>query len=155
MFELVTDSDLKVLIVQTLRKIRVDSGWPEKEKYEEMAKEVGAGSPSDFSVEDALTKLADRTTFQNIRNAKPRGQQERVVLVNGVTGTVMRLIGTPPAAGFVKVDEHGDVFVSKRENPELAWPPAIGAKITGNLVKGYDKKKDRESVNIADSHLVE
>lgn len=155
MFELVPDSDLKILIVQTLRKIRIDSGWPVKEKYEEMAEEIGAGSPSNFSVEDALTKLADRTTFQNIRNAKPRGQQERVVLINGVTGTVMRLIGAPPAAGFVKVDEHGDVFMSKKENPELAWPPAIGAKITGNLIKGYDKKKDCESVNIADSHLVE
>jgi len=53
----------------------------------------------------------------------------------------------------VHVEGHGDVFMSKHENPNLAWPPAVGARITGNLVNGYDKKKDRESVNIADSRL--
>jgi len=154
MFEIVTDAEIQVLIVQTLRKIRLDSGWPTKEKYEEMAEEVGAGDPSDFSVEDALTKLADRKAFQNVRGAKPRGRRERVILANGVTGTIKRLIGETPTAGFVQVEGHGDVFMSKHENPELAWPPTIGAKVTGNLIKGYDKKKDRESVNIADCRLV-
>lgn len=153
MFEIVTNSELQILIVQTLRKIRLDSGWPIKEKYEEMAHEVGAGDPSAFSVEQALTKLADRTAFQNLRGAKPRGRQEREVLVSGVIGTVKRLIGEVPTAGFVQVEGHGDVFMSKHENPDLAWPPAVGARITGNLIKGYDKKKDRESVNIADSRL--
>ena len=154
MFEIVTDAEIQVLIVQTLRKIRLDSGWPTKEKYEEMAEEVGAGDPSDFSVGDALTKLADRKAFQNVRGAKPRGRQERVILANGVSGTVKRLIGETPTAGFVQVEGHGDVFMSKHENPELAWPPTIGAKVIGNLIKGYDKKKDRESVNIADCRLV-
>ncbi len=154
MFEIVTDAEIQVLIVQTLRKIRLDSGWPTKDVYEEMAEEVGAGDPSDFSVEDALIKLADRKAFQNVRGAKPRGRQERVILANGVSGTVKRIIGETPTAGFVQVEGHGDVFLSKHENPELAWPPAIGAKVTGNLIKGYDKKKDRESVNIADCRLV-
>jgi tetratricopeptide (TPR) repeat protein len=153
MFELVTDSELQTLIVQTLRKIRIDSGWPTKDKYEEMAEDVGAGDPSDFSIEDALTRLADRTAFQNVRGAPPRGRKERIVLFDGVTGIVKRLIGEVPTAGFVQVEGHGDVFMSKHENPDLAWPPAVGARITGNLIKGYDKKKDRESVNIADSRL--
>jgi len=153
MFEIVTDAEIQVLIVQTLRKIRLDSGWPTKDVYEEMAEEVGAGDPSGFSVEDALTKLADRKAFQNVRGAKPRGRQERVILASGVSGTVKRLIGETPTAGFVQVDGHGDVFMSKHENPELAWPPTLGAKVIGNLIKGYDKKKDRESVNIADCHL--
>lgn len=154
MFEIVTDIDLKVQIVQTLRKIRLDSGWPTKEKYEDMATDVGAGDPSDFSVEDALTKLADKAAFRNVRGVKPRGKQDRIVVLHGVVGTVKRLIGEVPSAGFVQVEGHGDVFMSKHENPELSWPPTIGAKVTGDLIKGYDKKKDRESINIADCRLV-
>jgi hypothetical protein len=75
------------------------------------------------------------------------------VIASGVTGTVKRLIGEPPNAGFVSVVGHGDVFLAKNQNPDLPWPPQIGAQIVGDLIKGYDKKKDRESVNIADTRL--
>jgi tetratricopeptide (TPR) repeat protein len=153
MFEIVSDIDLKTQIVQTLRKIRIDGGWPTKDKYEDMAEEVGVGDASDFSITDALSKLADREAFKNVRGATPRTKQERVVIAAGVTGSVKRLIGEPPNAGFVSVVGHGDVFIAKNQNPDLPWPPQIGAQIVGDLIKGYDKKKDRESVNIADSRL--
>ena len=153
MYEIVGDVELKTLIVQTLRKIRIEGGWPAKEKYEDMAEEVGAGDASDFAISDALPKLADRQAFKTVRAATPRTKQERVVIASGVTGTVKRLIGEPQNAGFVSVDGHGDVFLAKNQNPDLPWPPQIGARIVGDLIKGYDKKKDRESVNIADTRL--
>lgn len=153
MYEIVGDVELKTLIVQTLRKIRIDGGWPIKDKYEDMAEEVGAGDAADFSISDALMKLADRQAFKTVRGAAPRTKQERVVIASGLTGTVKRLIGEQQNAGFVSVDGHGDVFLAKNQNPDLPWPPQIGVRVVGDLIKGYDKKKDRESVNLADSRL--
>ena len=57
--------------------------------------------------------------------------------------------------GFVSVPGRSDAFMRADENKRLVWPPNIGDRIIGRVVKTFDVKKNQEGLKLIDARQVD
>ena len=155
------DDETAVALLQALRAIRIANKWPKKDEYENAAKEFGCGDATDFPFAETISRFADGEAFRaqkkDATGGIPRGRDKEkfkpTVIGEGIRGTVVRLLPSQPNVGFAEVDGSGDVLITRNDNPELNWPPSIGAVVVGKLVESMDRKKNKKSAKFVDARL--
>ena len=107
---------------------------------EEMARSLDLPDAVKFDYVAVIKKYADlSSSTQNLK--EQRG--EKVILVNAVGAVKNILPGNNH--GFVRIEVLGDCYFRGADNPKIAWPPPLNAKVIGTVVESFDAKKNRTS----------
>lgn len=155
------DVETRVMIIQSLRAIRLKNGWPIRDDYEKEANNLGCENAINFPFVETIKKFADSGGFHTQKKEtangldkdrrKPKGPE--VVIAENAAVVIKRFLPSDQNIGFAKTKEHGDVLVKKFDNPELLWPPVIGSTVTGRLIETIDRKKNRKGAKLINAQL--
>ena len=96
-----------------------------------------------------LHEIADGVRLVTSEN-RP-AHQEPVVQDAEETEVTVKAVNPDTPYGFVTVPGRSDAIMRAVENKRLVWPPNIGDKIIGRIVKTFDVKKNQEGLKLIDA----
>ena len=135
-----TEENTTKELVQAVRAIRASEKWSTDKAVEEMARSLDLPDAVKFDYVAVIKKYADlSSSTQNLK--EQRG--EKVILVNAVGAVRNILPGNNH--GFVRIEVLGDCYFRGSDNPKIAWPPPLNAKVIGTVVESFDAKRNRTS----------
>lgn len=142
--QVVTDKQTKKDLVQAVRAIRSAKQWSADKDAEELARSLDLPEVDKFDFSAVIKKYADTgSASAKLRTYDGEGS-EKIVRADAV-GFVKSILPSNKH-GFVNIDDVGDCYFRGTDNPKIAWPPSLKAKVRGTVVESFDAKKNRTSL---------
>ena len=108
-----------------------------------MARSLDLPEADKFDFGAVIKKYADTgSTSAKLRTHDGAGP-EKIVRAEAVGFVKSILSGNKH--GFVNIKDVGDCYFRGTDNPNIAWPPSLKAKVRGTVVESFDAKKNRAS----------
>lgn len=149
--EVVTDEQTKKDLVQAVRAIRSAKKWSADKDAEEFARSLDLPEVDKFDFGAVIKKYADTgSTSAKLRTYDGAGPK-KIVRAEAVGFVKCILPGN--RHGFVNIADVGDCYFRGTDNPKIAWPPSLKAKVIGTVVESFDAKKNRVSHKFIDGSI--
>ena len=141
--QVVIDEQTKKELVQAVRAIRSAKKWSADKDAEELARSLDLQDVDKFDFGAVIKKYADTgSTSAKLRTYDGAGPEK---IVRAEAAGFVKSILPGNKHGFVNIDDVGDCYFRGTDNPKIAWPPSLKAKVRGTVVESFDAKKNRTS----------